>query len=531
LDEKDIKIRELEQRIERIEQMLNILESTPTVRQMSLSRKMPEHKPFDWDNFGKVWVPRIFVIVLLIGVVFGFIAAVNAGLVNRQARVGIGYLTVVGLLFTGEIEIQKTRKALGQVLIGGGVSTGFLTVFAASELYSFFGPTIAYVQGILLILVGLFFALRHKSESLSILSCIAGFLLPFLFNTKVGSVNFFIAYSAMISFGFLFYSYFRNEKYLRYTALGLLHMSFIAFSLAYHSTSMFAYVLILQNLVYAPMLLAQKSHNWEKVLLIPSLGLTFLWMFSVLPSKQISASLIVLSVIYAGFILAAYSLKESRTIYVVSFTLLVAAYFIHAFSFGVYAPIVLVEGLLSLYLGAREKNRNMIRFSLIFYLAGALRVLLNAGGAYLVFNSFRSLFSPGSLSSLVLVITLFVLYSLLTKQEVKSIRLESISRWAFIAVFLIYLSNISLTVTHGLGFSTTMLVLSLVWILYAFGLIVFGAKLDSRNCRMSGIIFLFVSLCKVVLFDLPNVTMTVRAILFLALGGIGVFVSRLFYKK
>lgn len=527
MDDKDKKIKELEQRIERIEERLNIKNNQP----QPVRQKVPERKPFDWDNFGKVWVPRIFIIVLLVGVVFGFIAAVNAGLINRQTRVGIGYLAVALLLYTGERQIHEERNALGRVLIGGSVSIGLLTTFAASELYRFFGSDLAYVLGITLVLAGLFFASRHKSQSLSILSSVAGFLLPFLFSTKAGSIDFFIVYSAMISFGFLFYSYFRNEEYLRYISLGLLHVSFLIFSLVYQPASMFVYVLILQNLVYASVLLARKNYHHERLLLIPSIGLIFLWVFSVLSSKQIDWTLIALSLFYAGFVLAAYLTKKSKTIYLASLVVLVAAYLVHAFSFGVYAPIVLIEALGSLYVGVRDENRNMTIFSLAFYLLGALRVLLASGGDFLVFNSFSSLFSLGSLSFLVLVITLFSVYKLFANHEVKGVQFEGASRWIFIAIFLIFLSNISLTLTQQLGFSTRMLVLSLVWILYAFGLIAFGAKLDSRNSRMAGIIFLFVSLCKVVLFDLPSVTMTVRAVLFLALGGIGVYVSKLFYKK
>jgi uncharacterized membrane protein len=582
LDDKDRKIQELEQRIAKIEMMLNLnsnlqlsefhgtppqtlqsQQSSPSPQETSSAQTMqhtPQQNPqqqsqqsspqqlpvegefpdwpklrprgnsLDWDGFGKVWVPRIFIVVLLIGVVFGFMAAVNAGLINRQTRVGIGYLCVILLLYVGERQIAKKRHALGRVLIGGSVSIGLLTTFAAASLYEFIGSATAYILGIVLVLTGLSFASRHKSQSLSILSTVAGFLLPFLFKSHAGSINFYIFYSAIISFGFALYSYFRNEVALRLVALGILQVSFFFFGLIHRPFNMFAYVLIVQNLAYASMLLLRRQDTAEKIAILPSVGLTFLWVFAVLPKVQIDWVLIALILFYAGFTVTAHRIKKSKTVYLAALVLLIAVYLIHAFSSQVYTPIILIEALGSVYIGIRENNRKLTTFNLVFYSLGSANVLLGSGN-FLVFGSFPSLFSSLHLSFLVLVITLFAMYWLFEKSKTKSIQFMNALRWAFIAIFLVYLSDISLTLTDGAGFSTRMLVLSLIWILYAFGLIALGAKLDSKNSRMAGIIFLFICLCKVVLFDLPSVTMTVRAILFLALGSIGVYVSKLFYKK
>jgi uncharacterized membrane protein len=54
---------------------------------------------------------------------------------------------------------------------------------------------------------------------------------------------------------------------------------------------------------------------------------------------------------------------------------------------------------------------------------------------------------------------------------------------------------------------------------------------DKRKARLAGILFLFVILLKIIFTDLPDVSTAVRALLFIGLGGIGVGVSRLFYRR
>ena len=75
------------------------------------------------------------------------------------------------------------------------------------------------------------------------------------------------------------------------------------------------------------------------------------------------------------------------------------------------------------------------------------------------------------------------------------------------------------------------LILSAVWAVYAILLIVFGLIVQKPKARLVGIIFLFVTLLKIIFIDLPDVSTAVRAILFIGLGAIGVGISRLFYKR
>jgi uncharacterized membrane protein len=72
---------------------------------------------------------------------------------------------------------------------------------------------------------------------------------------------------------------------------------------------------------------------------------------------------------------------------------------------------------------------------------------------------------------------------------------------------------------------------SFSWILYAILGIVFGVTKSNKNVRLIGVVLIITTLLKLIFIDLPNVSLIVRAILFIGLGGVGLLISRLFYIK
>ena len=96
---------------------------------------------------------------------------------------------------------------------------------------------------------------------------------------------------------------------------------------------------------------------------------------------------------------------------------------------------------------------------------------------------------------------------------------------------LVYLTQLTNSLTRTLTYDYQHLILSAVWAVYAILLIFFGLVVKKPKARLVGIIFLFVTLLKIIFIDLPDVSAAIRAILFIGLGAVGVGISRLFYKR
>ncbi|MED3823064.1 DUF2339 domain-containing protein, partial [Priestia flexa] len=85
--------------------------------------------------------------------------------------------------------------------------------------------------------------------------------------------------------------------------------------------------------------------------------------------------------------------------------------------------------------------------------------------------------------------------------------------------------------TEALSTNTQTLALTFSWILLAIIGLSIGIVKSFKAGTYIGISLLFLTLIKLVLYDLPFIPLAIRAVLFIALGGIGLIVSRILHKK
>src|SRR5690625_4175564 len=106
--------------------------------------------------------------------------------------------------------------------------------------------------------------------------------------------------------------------------------------------------------------------------------------------------------------------------------------------------------------------------------------------------------------------------------------------WVVLAIDSIFalalVTQLTVISTKTLTSDLSHLFVSFVWILYAIAIVAIGLWQDKKAVRLTGILFLFFTLLKVIFYDLPDVSIGIRAILFITLGLIGLIVSRFFYK-
>jgi len=137
----------------------------------------------DWEKqIGQVWLPRIFIFVFLLGVIWAFKAASDYGLINNQVKISIGYISAFLLLLLGNLQMKRKRSALGQVLLGGSVVLLLIVTFAMHTLYELIHVLPALLLNILWVILGIFLANRFKSQPLAVLTAVGGYLIPFLIN-------------------------------------------------------------------------------------------------------------------------------------------------------------------------------------------------------------------------------------------------------------------------------------------------------------------------------------------------------------
>lgn len=186
---------------------------------------------------------------------------------------------------------------------------------------------------------------------------------------------------------------------------------------------------------------------------------------------------------------------------------------------------LLVEGGIALCLGVRFQSR-------LQQITGALTYFI---GMLLVFaHPIHDIGSHATFAWFILVASIGGLYAFFrsSAQDGRvSPRISLLLLWMGFILLLIFVSQLTNALTKGLGSDYQHLILSGVWAIYAVLLIVAGLFVRRAKANLIGILFLFVTLLKIIFIDLPDVSTAIRAILFIGLGALGVGISRLFYKR
>ena len=175
------------------------------------TRPEPTKELVDWEHLiGRVWLPRIFIFVLLIGILWGFKAAVDYGIVTDPIKVIAGLMVGFVLIWIGEKQINEHRVALGQVLLGGSVVILLLSTVAGHLWYGLIPPLLAFVLNVVWTVLGIFLSKRHHSQPIAVVAALGGFLTPFLVNGDVNNDWYFVIYMTML-YGSLLYFAIMNK--------------------------------------------------------------------------------------------------------------------------------------------------------------------------------------------------------------------------------------------------------------------------------------------------------------------------------
>ncbi|GIO33901.1 MULTISPECIES: DUF2339 domain-containing protein [Paenibacillus] len=491
--------------------------------------------PKDWEHLiARVWLPRVFIVVLLLGVLWGFTAAVKAGYLTEPVRCLLGVAVSAAMYWLGERQIRSKREALGQVLLGGSIGILILSVFAAHQLYDLIPSGIAFALYVLSIALCVFTALRRRSQALIIIATVAGYLIPFLVHSAQPNAWVFGGYEAAFSLAMIAVSLKFDFRAAYFVAVGVLHLPLLIGYAAGdfgESRHVFIGAVFVQHaalLAYALFGPGRRKLD-ETLSLFPGFGIMALWIYALYPISEGAVHwrplmLLVWALIYTLSAWGKY-MKEQRSPVLVSIA--TAAWFLWALDLlnESYSPsAAVVIGTAGIILGFRLNTVMQQITAAIVFAYGA------AGTLFLVIDR---VFSAESLSWLILLAAFAILAYVLRRmpERIFSSRLPDLCMWIDALLAIIFLTELTNVLTDGLAKDLRHLILSAVWAVYAIAVIVGGLALQRQMVRFAGIGLLFLTLIKVIIADLPDVSVAVRAILFIGLGAIGIVVSRLMYKR
>lgn len=491
--------------------------------------------PKDWEHLiARVWLPRVFIVVLILGIVWGFIAVVKAGYLSEPVRCILGVLVAAILYWLGEREINKERPALGKVLLGGSIAILILSIVASYLLYDLLPFIFAFLLYVGALVFGVYIALSQRSQSIVGITLVAGYLAPVLIAPHDPNLWMFAGFETIFSAVMLVVAMKYSFRVSYILAFALLHIT-LGLSMIWYGFSVQNVVAVLiQHAVILAISVVWKQRNIPMQLGVLFTSFAFVggWLtIYYIDGSETGARwmIAILSLMYS--VLYASGIQKRTPVGIAYPAMAIFGWFLLLNmipDFPARMAVILVEGTLAFLLALRFRNTLQLILSCIVYAYAFLATLL---------IPIERLWSASTFNWLILIVTIAAIYRMIG-QVVKSdddkyapiYRKRYILMWAEAVLGLIYISQLTQVAVMLKDSDVRHLSLSSAWILYAILMILIGMFMQKSKLRIIGILFIFFTLLKIIFIDLPDISIGVRAILFIILGVIGLGLSRLFYK-
>ncbi|PFV80853.1 hypothetical protein COL05_14730 [Bacillus sp. AFS059628] len=497
------------------------------VKQVDISAFKPE--PFNIIKFCQTWLPRIFVGIMLLGVIWLFKAGVDAGLLTPAIRIVFGIVLSIGFYYIGDIQIKRERQVLGLVLAGGSITGIVLTTFAAHYLYGFIPASVAFVCNIAWVILGIYVAKRYQSEYLTIFVAVGAFFVPFLLNSTTPNPYIFFGYETILTLSLLWYALKNRYQYLymiSYAVAAIVLFVFFAI-MSMLVKDLQVQLTVVYGLIHLLLfwhMFTERSFIVEPRLAIFSANAVFFILAISKIPEFTTWGLMISALVHA--IMFVFEYRKNRHS---AFTNLLFGFAMGAFSLAILyeyslvnaAIVLLLQGFLGMFTSIKGKQQIKLYVSATIYAIGMIQT---------IFSPFDYFLSAGCVAHIILIGTFYYCMKQ-AKDVLKSFGkyVYSIALYWFMVIVFIAITRVGEVLsTDGSIISVSV---SLLWMVYALFAVWLGRNKHMNEILYAGLVVLVVTIGKLFLLDLPEVSMMIRAVLFLIVGSIGIVISRMFFSK
>ena len=183
------------------------------------------------SRMGMVWVNRIGVITLVLGVAFFFKYAVDNRWIGETGRVVLGILAGLLTLGCADWAWRRDQKTFAQGIAGAGIAILYVSFYAAFGFYRLVPQPLAFTLMVLNTVAAAMLGLRYGSPAIAALGLAGGYLTPVVLSTGEDRPWVFLSYVLLISAGGMAIARLRNWRALEalaFPAATVLYCSWLA---------------------------------------------------------------------------------------------------------------------------------------------------------------------------------------------------------------------------------------------------------------------------------------------------------------
>ena len=155
------------------------------------------------NKIGKLWLPRIGIFAILIGVSYFIKYAFDNGWIGPTGRIAIGLLAGIGLVLWSERFRTQGYTAFSYSLKAVGIGTLYLSLWGAFQLYHLVPASAAFAAMVVVTASTIALALSQDAEILAAFALIGGFSTPVLLSTGQNHEVVLFSYVALLDLAVL----------------------------------------------------------------------------------------------------------------------------------------------------------------------------------------------------------------------------------------------------------------------------------------------------------------------------------------
>lgn len=510
------------------------IEKEPTKKKVKPKHNVVRNKePKGLEQAISDWLPRIFIFVFILGIIWAFVAAAEMGWFGPGLRVMFGFGLTGLLYYLGNKQYKQNKNTFSIVLLGGSIIIYIISLFAANVLYGI----IPYIITVFLLGVGMYAGVwmsrKYQSQSLLAIIGTGAYFYPFIFIGDSSNEFVFYLYETLLFVGLVLESSRKQYKVTWNIAnYAFIFTIFLFSTLGIGNPSIITFItLLVQQIVVV--YLTYKDHNpISKEMYIPAITTGAFVLFFV--GQEVFNGGMFESYLFYLFMGILYFVvggikgnghRELKNIFfaISMFYLFLLVTELFADQGTVKLIVYLIQSSTVYYISQKRKS--------ILGTIGSLLILLPVIG--MLFEGPGYILTASTILCWILTIGYFVaLYVLSEKSVVLGRKLVKNSTPFIISLLVIVLfGKVSFYLTDNSSYMFQDIGLSISWMVFVGVMYAAYSFFKDKKWNYIGLAFLFITLAKITLYDLATVDIVWRAILFIILGVIGLLISKVFYNK
>jgi uncharacterized membrane protein len=498
---------------------------------------------------GQKWFLGIGVLVLIIGVGFFLKYAFDRQWIVPAVQISLGFICGLGLLSFGNLCHSRHLRGLDVGVGAVGLGTLYLSGYAAAQVHHLIPGALTLVLILVTTAVGAALATLWASQALAMLAFLGGFLAPLLLDSAQVDPWLFLGYLLILTLGSQILAYAAGWRHLYSGAAALTWLSLAAWSQRDYRKEWFSETFIFTQILFAgysvmPFLRAvvkKESGRSHGFLLAVFNGLLCSWYSATLLDYQkLPGALVSLSYAIVSLGLALLFWRQRTPGLFASWLVAQSMVFLLVFWAQTlsndWVTVFWSAELVALYwVAANCDDRRLLLGTLLIglivvgeYFANALIILFEPANKLVFTAGFLGRWSAG----LSLVAGLLLVSWLDKTGRVAGVHQRLNRAFEVLGVLSLFgFLNLELyRFTTQYMRSFELAGVSVLWSLFAVGLMLLGVWRRRKAYRVSAILLLIITVLKVLAYDTAEVSTPYRILSCLVLGAMLVAVSFLYYR-